>query len=312
MSLSADSIIDRIKLKEQVTRWRAGVVVFAVLLGLLLVSEPSSTGGNIVGGDYIARIAVDGLIQQDNERDQILKEIGENKHIRAVILQVNSPGGTMVGSELLYERLRKVAKQKPVVAIMQEVAASGGYMTAIAAQQVLAQRGTITGSIGVLLQMAEVTELAEKWGIKLHTFKSSPLKGSPSPLEKLTPEVVQEVDGLIKANYDIFVDIVSEARKLTEDEVVTLANGRVYTGEQAVENKLVDAIGGEEEAVAWLGKRDNSLKKLPVKDVKLYREKNGWQSAFSTLTSWKKSPLSMGGFSLNLNGVLALWQPSAP
>lgn len=309
MSLSADTIIDRIKLKEQLARWRSAVFLLVVLLGLVLVSRMPSSAGNsgLVGRSYIAKILVEGIIQQDDERDQILKEITENKNIKAVILEVNSPGGTMVGSELLYERLQKLEKAKPLVVVMQEVAASGGYMVSIAADRVFAQRGTITGSIGVLLQMAEVTELAEKWGITLHAFKSSPLKGSPSPLEKLTPEVTQEVDRLIKANYDIFVDIVAQARPIKKTEVLALSDGRVYTGIQAVENKLVDGIGGEEEALAWL--EEKGIKHLPVKEVKLFREKSEWEKAFTSFTGWKESPLSAAGFLLKPKGVLALWQP---
>lgn len=310
MSLSADSIIDRIKLKEQITKWRAGTIILAVLLGLLVVTKRTSNDGvGLVQRDYIASITVEGLIQQDSERDEILQTIGKNKNIKAVILNVNSPGGTMVGSELLYKRIKHIAEEKPVVAVMQEVAASGGYMAAIAAPHVLAQQGTITGSIGVLFQTAEVTEMASKLGIELNTFKSSPLKGSPSPLEKITPAVERELQTLIKANYDIFVDIVKDARNISKDELLPLADGRVYTGTQAVENTLIDGIGGEDEAKEWLKEQDKNLANLPVKKVKLYREKNRFGSAFSAFIGWNNAQISLE--SMSLNGVLALWKPAA-
>lgn len=305
MSLSADSIIDRIKLKEQITKWRAGAILLAVLLGLLIVTK-STTPVDLVDRDYIAKVQIDGLIQQDSERDQILKEISENPHVKAVIVEVNSPGGTMVGSELLFKRLSRMRKSKPVVAVMQEVAASGGYMTAMAANHIFAQEGTITGSIGVLFQTAEVTEMAQKLGVHLITFKSSPLKGAPSPLEKITPEVEDAVNALIKENYLIFVDLVSKARDMPVDEVKSLADGRVYTGNQAVANKLIDSIGGGEEAAEWLGAHDPALEKLPIKDVKLHREKNRFEEIFTSFSGWGKS-LPLGG--TTLNGVLVLWQP---
>src|SRR5262249_34918350 len=142
--------------------------------------------------------------------------------------------------------------KKPVVAVMRSIAASAGYMVALAADHIVAREGTITGSIGVLIETAEVTELAEKIGIKPVLVKSSPLKGTPSPFEKTTPEAERVIRDVVNDFYNRFVDMVAERRALPRDRVVQLADGRVYSGRKAAEDKLIDGIGGEDEAVKWL------------------------------------------------------------
>jgi protease-4 len=159
--------------------------------------------------------------------------------------------------------------KKPVVAVMNTLAASGGYMTAIAADYIVAHNLTITGSIGVLWQNTEITNLAEKLGITFNSFKSGPLKAVPNMTEKVTPEVEEAVMSSIKDSYDYFVSLVSERRKLPKDRVIQIADGRIYTGRQAYELKLVDQLGGVDEALKWLHEERKIDTALKVFDIEL-------------------------------------------
>lgn len=272
MPLSADSILERMKLKSSLNKWRALSIISIIILAIIIFPQ---AGGNVsaLNSDYIARIEVDGIIMEDNARDGIIRELAKNNNVKALIVYINSPGGTMVGGDMLYNAILEVSKVKPVVAVMGSLAASGGYMTAIAADYIVANPGTITGSIGVMLQSAEFTDLAAKAGVNFITFKSAELKGSPSPFEKVSDKARSAIQSSIDDSFNIFVDMVKERRKLSRDKVLELADGRIYTGRQALKNKLVDANGGEEEALAWLHKNDIDAK-LPVKDVETKKEKN--------------------------------------
>lgn len=304
MSLSADIIIDRIKLKEQLGRWRLLAILAVVFLAIFLVQ--GKTRETPLAGDYIARVVVAGLIQEDQEREDVLKSIAKNANIKAVVVYINSPGGTMVGSEQLYERIKKIAQVKPVVTVMGSVAASGGYMAAVGSHYIFAQEGSLTGSIGVYFQSVEVTDLAQKVGVTFNTFKSSPLKASPTPFEKITPLVENAVNELVKENYDIFVNIVADGRKMPRKQAEVLADGRVYTGKHAVENGLIDAIGGEDEAVLWLQKEKNIPEKLQIKELKLHKEPSILEQTFGT---WMGNTVDKM-HALSLHGMLAVWQPA--
>lgn len=310
MSLTADAIIDRTRLKAQLRHWRLVAIVLAVVALILVVKAFQSPGTGLTSGslkgDYIARVAIDNVIVEDSDRSEILTSLKKDSSVKALIVQINSPGGTMAGSEILYNELRDIAAVKPVVAVMGSIAASGGYMTAIAADRIFAQEGTLTGSIGVIFQTAEVTDLADRFGVKFLTYKSSPLKAAPSPFEKVTPEVEKAVESIIKDSYDIFVDMVQERRKIERDTLVTLADGRVYTGRQALKTQLIDAIGGEKQALKWLHKKRQIKDSLPVKNVKLTREPE-------TLLELLKGMAGIDGVSMSpftSGGVMALWSPA--
>lgn len=304
--LEADNLMYRLTLKKQLLRWRVGAVVLLVLLLVVLFQRSSDIG---VGGNFIARIVVEDLIVDDAYRIKVLRDLRDNSHAKAVMVYVNSPGGTVVGGEGLYRVLRSIAEVKPVVAVLGSVAASGGYMTAIGADYIFSHSGTVTGSIGVMLQSVEVTDLAEKVGVSFKTFRSAPLKGVPSPFEPLTPEVEQVVNAGIQDAYNLFVDMVAARRTaLSREEVLALADGRVYTGRQALEHKLIDAIGDEEDAVDWLREKYVlDIKATPVKDISLEKPLDGLESVFHKVSG--------GFFPLNahvmtdVSGILAIWQP---
>lgn len=302
MSSPADLLLDRMQLTSRIRRWRVLALIFA-FIALAFAGNESGTAP--IRGDYIARISVEDIILEDTHRSAILKKLAEDNSAKAVVMQINSPGGTVVGGETLFRDIRAISETKPVVAVMGTVAASGGYMVALAADHILAHQGSLTGSIGVLLQTMEATELAQKLGIHFLTFKSGDLKGSPSPFEKLTPEVKKAIDETIADTYAMFVDMVAERRQMPREQVVTLADGRVYTGRQAVAVHLVDALGGEEDALAWLQSERKIDATLPIKDISLTKDDEPWRELMSVLpSSWFSTHTRFGH-----SGLMVLWQP---
>lgn len=309
MSVNADTLLDRSRLKRQASRWRIAALACLALTGLVLAETyldipGNGDGVNVLGRDYIARLDVDGIIFDDPYRDEALKKILDDNKARAVLVRIDSPGGTTVGGEMLYRQLHAIALKKPVVAVMRGTAASAAYLTAVAAERIYAQEGTITGSIGVLMQSMEFTELSKKIGITPITIKSSPLKASPSPTEKLTPEAEEMVRETIMDFYEVFVAKISEGRKLPIPEVKKLANGRVYTGRQAVGLKLVDAIGDEDDAISWLEKEKQIKAGLKIEKIEIKKEPSEWLES-SSLLGW----LGFTKAKLPEGGLVSIWQP---
>ena len=167
-------------------------------------------------------------------------------------MHINSPGGTTAGSEQLYDALMRLKAKKPLVVVVEGLAASGGYITAIAADHIVAQQSSLVGSIGVLFQFPNFTELMKTVGVKVEEVKSSPLKAAPNGFEPTSPEARAALDALVKDSYAWFRGLVKERRGMDDALLEKVADGRVFTGRQAVELKLVDQLGDEKTAVAWL------------------------------------------------------------
>lgn len=301
--LDVDRLIDRRRLKRQLSVWR--VLFFLALIGVIAVGIGRS--GLIDRETRIARLNVGGVITDDADRVRAVQRVARDPDVRALIVAIDSPGGTVVGGEALYRELRKVAERKPVVAVMSELAASGGYMVAIAADHIVAREGTITGSIGVILQTTDVTGLLSKIGVTAEAIKSAPLKAVPSPLEPLTDDARAATKRLVDDMFDMFVSMVAERRKFDRARALAVADGRVFTGRQALALGLVDATGGEDEALAWLGTKGVDTA-LPVRDVKIRRDDDFWRdmvgSTISAITG--KTYLAER---LTLDGLVALWHP---
>jgi protease-4 len=300
MSFDSDALIDRRRLKRRLGLWRLAAIIATagLVVGVVLRTDTP------LRGEHIARIDVNGVIVEDREREQALAKVAKNRRTRALIVRINSPGGTVVGSEILFQRLRAIAKVKPVVAVMGSLAASGGYMTALGADHILAQPGTVTGSIGVVFQTTDVTELLKKIGIKAEAVKSSPLKAVPSPLEKLTERGRRATRAVVMDMYNMFVDMVVERRGMSRNDALKLADGRVFTGRQALANRLVDGIGDESEARDWLTKEHGIGRKLPIVEVKIERDR-------PDVLDLIKGVMGKTVFSerLTLDGLVSLWQP---
>ena len=226
--------------------------------------------------------------------------------MRGVIVHIDSPGGSVVGGEDLYNGLRDIADKKPVTAVMGTVATSAAYMAGIAADRVWAREGSVTGSIGVILQSANITGLLDRIGVEPVTIKSSELKGTPSPLEPLTKAARAASQEVVLDLYEFFVGIVIERRPLDAATVRVLADGRVYSGRQAVANGLIDAIGGEDDAVSWMVTAQNVPEGLPVVTVK---DREDAESVLERIVGL--SGKSLFSNALTLDGLVSLWQPVA-
>ena len=253
MSLTADEIIDRRQLRRKVSFWR---IVAFVLLGLCLIAAVIFGARDALFSaarqDHIAKIKISGVITNDEAMLELLDQVGENDRIKSVILNISSPGGSTVGGEATYEAVRRLAEKKPVVTTVGTLAASAGYMVAAATDHVVAHRSSIVGSIGVLFQYADASKLLDNIGVKVEAVKSSPLKAEPNPFSPASPEAVAMIDRLIQDTYNWFVDLVAERRGMDKSNVLSLADGSVFSGNQALKNGLIDAIGGQDIALQWL------------------------------------------------------------
>ena len=301
MSLDTDALIDRRRLKRRLTVWRVVAVLALLAVALVAVGKRGETPW---AKSHVARLSVEGAITDDRARDDALKAAMDDPNVKALIVYIDSPGGTVVGGENLYTRLREIAAKKPVVATLGTLAASGGYMTAIGADYILARNGTVTGSIGVIMQTTEFTGLMDKLGIEAKAIKSAPLKAVPSPFEKLTPDGREATREVVMDMYDMFVGMVAERRNLARDVAQKLGDGRVYTGRQAVENKLVDAIGGEAEARDWLAQAKGVARSTPVRELKIERPEESLP-AFLGRAAGK----ALFSERLTLDGLVSLWHP---
>jgi len=252
MAQTADDIIDRRRLRRKLTFWRSAafLLVAAAIVGLALFLAGDEFGATSV--DHIAKVRIEGTITEDDELLARLEKIRESSSVKGVILSIDSPGGTTAGGEAIFESVRAIAAQKPVVAQVGTLAASAGYMIASASDHIVARQSSIVGSIGVLVQFPDFTGLMDKVGIKLEEIKSSPLKAEPSPFNPTTEPERAMIRSMILDSYDWFVGIVDDRRPLTRTEALALADGSVFTGRQAVQKKLVDTLGGEKQAVEWL------------------------------------------------------------
>lgn len=302
MPLNADTLLDRLYLKSQITKWR--VVAVALGIAALVMAAQSGSRHAPIGHDHVARITLEGFITDDRDFYDLLDETAENPRVKGVILWIDTPGGNAVGGEEIYNRLRRLAHEKPVVAVMRSIATSAGYMAAIGTDYIVAREGTITGSIGVLIESAEFTEMAEKLGITPLIIKSSPLKGSPNPLEKTSPEAARVLQTLIDDFHKRFTGMVETRRSLTHEQAVSLADGRVFGGRRALDYKLIDALGGEETAMEWLVKTKKLPEGIQVRDVEKRKEIPWLQSLTESIAGkfFYKSGTA-------LDGLISVWHP---
>jgi protease IV len=323
MSLDSDVIVDRRRIRRKLTFWRvvAALLAIAAVVILGMIATPGGRGAFSAKGS-IARVNIEGLIRSDQERVEALERLANSK-AAAVILHINSPGGTTAGSEQLYDALVQLKTKKPLVVVVEGLAASGGYITAIAADHIIAQQTSLVGSIGVLFQFPNFTDLMKTVGVKVEEVKSSPLKAAPNGFEPTSPEARAALDSLVKDSYAWFRDLVKQRRGMDDALLEKVADGRVFTGRQAVDLKLVDQLGDEKTAVAWLVAQKGIKSDLPVRDFKL-APRFGDLTFLRTAASITLDALGLNGIArqveqtgvaqavdrLSLDGMLALWRPA--
>ncbi len=322
MSFDADFIVDRRRMRRKLTFWRV-VTVFIAIVAVVGAGVAFSNRGAITGGPGtgIARVNIEGLIRGSRQRSEALKRLAES-NAKAVIVHISSPGGTVAGSEELYDSLIKVKAKKPMVVVVDGLAASGGYIAAMASDRIVAQQSAIVGSIGVIFQYPNVTELLKTIGIQVETVKSSPLKAAPSGYEPTSPEARAAVEAIVRDSFDWFKGLVRDRRHLDDASLQKVADGRVFTGRQAVELKLIDGLGDEQAAIDWLAKEKNIDPKTPIRDYPLAPRFSDLPflhvAALGLLDAVGLSGLAerfreFGAVQaverLNLDGLLALWHP---
>ncbi|MDW6025654.1 signal peptide peptidase SppA [Mesorhizobium sp. BAC0120] len=318
MTIRADEVIDRRRLRRRLSFWRAATLVLALLaiFGASVWLAGDEFGGT--AANHIAKVKIEGTITEDDELIARLERIRKSSAVKGVVLSIDSPGGTTAGGEAIFDEVRRVAAEKPVVAQVGTLAASAGYMIATATDHIVARQSSIVGSIGVLLQYPDLSGLMDKLGIKLEEVKSSPLKAEPSPFKPTSDEARAMVRNMIMDSYDWFIGLVVERRPLTRAEVTKLADGSIFTGRQALGNKLVDALGGEREAIDWLASKgvDPDLR---VIEWKPQRSGSSWllsNSLAKAVARWLGLPeydagliRELGGERIFLDGLLSLWHP---
>ena len=260
-----ETILDRRQLRRKLTFWRLAALAVGVVALLALAARFSGESAHLT--PHIARINISGVITGDRETLKLIKDVGESK-ASALIVEIASPGGTVTGSEKIYDELRLLAAKKPVVAVVDTMAASGGYIVALGADRIFADANSLVGSIGVLFEFPNVSKLLDTVGVKVETIKSSPLKAAPNGLEPTSEEARAAINSVVVDSYGWFKGLVKERRQLSDSELAVVSDGRIFTAHQGRPLKLVDAFGGEREAVAWLEAERGLPKGLTVKEWK--------------------------------------------
>ncbi len=320
MTLETDNVLERRRLRRRVTRWRiAAVAALVIALGVIGYRTASE-----FGQPHIARINIHGFITNDRLLWDAMEKAGKNDQIKGVILSIDSPGGTVAGSEGLHLTIRKLAAAKPTVAVVDGLAASGGYIAAIGADQIIAREAAIVGSIGVIMQYPNVGKFLDMVGLKMEEVKSSPLKAAPNGYEPTSPEARAALQALVNDSYSWFKTLVKSRRMLDDTQLATASDGRVFSGRSAVGLKLIDQIGHDAEARVWLASKGASAE-LKVQTLKIDRptapgsifrlsvaalaDAAGLQNVSQLLT---QSGLEASNGPQAQGGLLALWQPLLP
>lgn len=268
MSAPTDYLLDRRRLRRKLSWWRMAAIAAATIAVVVAVSRVTGADSTDKLTPHIAKLSISGLIVGDKDTLDLIKKIGESSQAKAVIVSIDSPGGTTTGSQVIYEELRRLGEKKPVVAQVGALAASGAYIAALASDTIVAQSTSLVGSIGVLFQFPNVYKLLESVGVKVEEVKSSPLKAAPNGLEPTSEAARAAIASLVADSYTWFKDLVKERRHMDDAELAKVADGRVFTAHQGQPLKLVDILGGEREAIAWLETNKKIDKNLPVREWK--------------------------------------------
>jgi protease IV len=313
--MDAETILERRRLRRRASFWR--VAAFVILLIAIVIAAGSTfdftTLEGAAGGGQVAEIKVDGFIATRPAAVELIDKATDSSAVKAIVLKIDSGGGAASGGEALYRSIRRATGKKPVVAVIDGVGASAAYMTAIAADHVVARESAITGSIGVIFQYGHFEDLLQKVGAQYEEVKSAPLKGEPSLFRDPDPAATAMLQGVVNDTYNWFVGLVADRRKLDLPTARRLADGSIYTGRRALELKLIDEVGGDTEARAWLASEKQISVDLPARE---------WTSDTSIFSSFQTSALAglarLVGLDpsaasilpgrLAVDGLLSLWQ----
>ena len=253
--------------------------------------------------NFIAKITVEGIIKDRNDILEQLKDLDNDQNVKGLITIINSPGGTYVGSKEIHESIKKLSKKIPTVAYMREMATSGGYLVSLSSDRIFGNEGTITGSIGVILQTADISQLLGKLGINPVIIKSGDLKAVPNPAEEIDEKKLNYLKDVIKKMQTEFLNLVKKSRDISSSTLDLVSDGRIVTGKQAKDLKLIDAVGTENDAISWLKKEAGLDDKVKVKDLSV-------QSEITELLNFSFLKKKINYLNQNFyNGFIAIWTP---
>ena len=309
-------IAERRQLRRKLSFWRVVALVFLVAIGFSVYMF-GLAGDGATAVPHVARVKISGMITDDQELLERLGKIADDDKVKALIVSINSPGGTTYGGERIFKAIRKVAAKKPVVSDVRTLAASAGYMIATAGDEIIAGDSSITGSIGVIFQYPQLDEVMKKIGVSLEEIKSAPLKAEPSPFHPASDDAKAMIRSMVMDSYAWFVDLVADRRKLPHDEALKLADGTIFTGRQALAVKLIDKLGDDDDIRDYLASR-GVAKSLPVVEWKDRDTSSSFwfphamvQFLQMTGLSGEISPDVMRAFGtdkLFLDGLVSVWQ----
>lgn len=314
MALDVDTVLDRRRLARRVAVWRG----LAILIALVAVAGVVATRDGVLTATHVARLPIKGAIVSDRPLVKLIERFAEDDDVAGVVVAIDSPGGTSVGGERLFEALRELDRKKPVVAHIGTLGASAAYMAALASDRIVAHRTSLTGSIGVLIQYGQISELLDRIGVKIAKVDSGPLKAEPNPFEPVEPEAVALLQSVVDDSFSYFLGLVMERRNLSEAEARRLADGRIFTGAQALAAGLIDALGDENAAVDWLESERGVAPDLPVRtyeapgnsDLSLFARlaERAVDRLFGTLGLALPPTFPSG----SVDGLWSVWQVSPP
>ncbi|MEQ8655701.1 MAG: signal peptide peptidase SppA [Hyphomicrobiales bacterium] len=315
-SMNAQSLVERRKLRRSRSLWRVLAVLLFVGLVVGILAQTTGLADRLVGrGEHVARVELDGFIDFDDPFIALLEDLEEDDDVKAVILEVNSPGGVAVAGEVIYTQLRALAETKPLVAVIEGIGTSAAYLAASASEHIIARNGSIVGSIGVVAQFPDVSELLDTVGIDMYEVRSGELKAQPSIFSPPSEEAIAELERLIASNYDWFVDQIEERRGL-DGAVIRGFEGTVFTGARGVEMGLVDAIGGEDAAMTYLAETHSMDAEIDVLNRRPERPMSlAGPTAIARLALGQGGQVTLDAEGLRealrdamlLDGILSLW-----
>jgi len=315
-SLNAESLVERRRLRRSRSFWRVSAVLLFVALAVGLIAQASGLADRMTGpGTHVARVELDGFIDFDDPFLELLGSLEEDDDVAAVILEINSPGGLSVAGEAIYTHLLELGEAKPLVAVIEGVGTSAAYLAASASEHIVARNGSIVGSIGVIAQFPDVSELLDTVGVDMYEVRSGELKAQPSVFSPPSEEALAELERLIASNFDWFVDQIEERRGL-DGAVIRGFEGTVFTGMRGMEVGLVDALGGEDEALAYLGETHGIDTDTEIVNRRPDRPINfAGTSAIARLVLGEGAEVSLDAQGMRdamrdamlLDGILSLW-----
>ena len=246
--------------------WRGIFISVSLVTIFFFFSNFNNLSSNF---PHIARISISGIIYDNNKLVETINDLSENENVKSVFVKINSPGGTVVGSESLYLAINRLSNIKPVISLMGEVATSGGYIVALASNHILARQNTLTGSIGVIIEYQNFSELSNKIGISIDSIKSGKIKGGQNPLSPFDPFVKSNDQKLVDYSFNWFISLIKNNRNIDPNVIDLVSDGRTLTGGMAMDLGLIDGIGSEKEALEYLETNYPSIKGLKIIDIEI-------------------------------------------